>query len=481
MKTAYRATIGLEIHAELKTQTKMFCDCLNDPDERVPNKNVCPICMGHPGVLPTINKRAVEHVLRLGAALGGEIQQRTHFDRKSYFYPDLPKGYQISQYEYPLVKGGELNGVELTRIHLEEDTAKLQHTGDESLLDFNRAGVPLMELVTEPVIDSADAALEFAKELQLVLRYLGISDADMEKGQMRVEANVSIAPPGEALGTKVELKNINSFRAVKAAIGEELKRQTKLLEQGERIVQETRGWDEASGTTVPQRTKEEAEDYRYMPEPDLPPIDFTAPSSIDVEEIRRSVPELPAAKRRRFRKEFGIRESQIETLVADRALAEFFEEAASELGTLVGGGERDNAVRLLANYLISDFIGLLKEKSIWFSESKVTPENFAELISLISKGEVTSRVAKDVLRVMAETGADPSAVVRERGLRQVSDEDAIRTAIEEVIKENRAAVDDFRNGKEAALQFLIGQVMAKMSGRGNPELLETLLRDELSK
>lgn len=498
MKTDYRTTIGLEIHAELKTETKMFCDCANlpaarlpdgqkqagDPDEAKPNTNVCPICMGHPGVLPTINKRAVEHILRLGFALTGKIQERTHFDRKSYFYPDLPKGYQISQYEYPLVKGGELRGVSITRIHLEEDTARLQHPAGaggegESYVDFNRAGVPLMELVTEPVIDGANKALEFAKELQLILRYLGASDADMEKGQMRVEANVSVAPEGEKLGTKVELKNINSFRAVKAAIGEEVERQVKLLEKGEKVKQETRGWDEKKGTTVPQRSKEEAEDYRYMPEPDLPPMNFTVSGGIDLEKVRVSVPELPEEKRARFQKEFGLREDQVEVLAHDRALAEFFEETVSELGTLLKGEAKDAAFQLLANYTTSDFVGLMKENGIALAESKITPENFAELIVLIDRGEITSRVAKDVLRVMSETGADPDTVVKEKELGQISDEAAISEAVREVISENQTAANDFKDGKEAALKFLVGQAMAKLRGRGNPELIEKALKRAL--
>ena len=344
-------TIGLEVHVELGTQTKMFCACPNDPDERHPNVNVCPVCLSHPGTLPVINLQAVEAVVALGFALGSSIAERSHFDRKSYFYPDLPKGYQISQYEEPLVTGGELVGVCITRVHLEEDTGRLVHSSDGSstLVDFNRAGIPLMELVTEPDIKSAEQAVEFAREFQLILRYIGISRADMEKGQMRIEANVSLPTDGR-MGTKVELKNINSFRAVHNAIVYELERQAKVLEEGERVIQETRGWSEEKGKTYSQRTKESAHDYRYFPEPDLPPLDM---SELNLDSIRASVPELPEAKRERFRAEYGLGNDAVDLLVLDRDGAEFFEEAASELKS------RTNKVSYepLYNYLVGDLRG----------------------------------------------------------------------------------------------------------------------------
>ena len=379
-------TIGLEIHAELKTQTKMFCDSLNDPEEKHPNANVCPVCAGHPGTLPTINKAAVESVLKVGMALKGDIPQFSKFDRKNYFYPDLPKGYQISQYDLPLIFGGVLNGVRLRRIHLEEDTGRLIHSedGKSSFVDYNRAGVPLMELVTEPDITTADQAVEFAKELQLILRYLGVSDADMEKGQMRVEANVSIQQITndklqitKELGTKVEVKNINSFKAVYDAIEYELKRQEEVLEGGGKIHQETRGWDEKKGVTVSQRMKEEAHDYRYFPEPDLSQMDL---SKFDWQALKLAIPELPPAKRSRFSKEYGFTPEQAEILITDRNMAEFFEEAASELKEELPD-TKDYS--LLYNYLVSDLRGFLIEKGIGLKESKISPENFADLMILV--------------------------------------------------------------------------------------------------
>lgn len=496
MKTKYEVTIGLEIHAELKTQTKMFCGCKNDPLEKTPNVNICPICLAHPGTLPTPNKKAIELVMAVGYALGGKILEKSHFDRKSYFYPDLPKGYQISQYEEPFIKGGELVGVEITRVHLEEDTARLIHDKDDSYLDFNRAGLPLMELVTEPVIHSADKALEFAKEFQLILRYLGASDANMERGQMRVEPNISIALEGsKELGTKVELKNINSFKVVKNAIAYEIKRQKEVLDNGKKVVQETRGWDEKKGETFSQRIKEESDDYRYMPEPDLPPIQIVdgraspafvggppvelsnADSSINMESIKLSVPELPQEKRERFVKEFGLREDQVEVLVGDRHVAEYFEEADSELSTKEK--VTDKSRQLLVNYLTSDVVGLLKGAGQKVKDLKISPENFAELIALIEKGEISSRVAKDVLREMFKTGADPSNIIKEKDLGQISDEGEVADVVKGVIKENEKATADYKKGKETAIKFLVGQAMAKLRGRGDPSRLEELFKQNL--
>jgi len=482
--TKYEPTIGLEVHAELKTKTKMFCGCLNDPDETTPNVNVCSICLAYPGSLPTINKEAVKAIIKVGYAIGGEILNHSKFDRKSYFYPDLPKGYQISQYDLPLVRGGELRGVAVERIHLEEDTARSSHAGEGSLVDFNRAGLPLMELVTKPVIKSAEEALRFAKELQLTLRYLGVSDADMEKGQMRVEANVSIRPKklfsGKKLGIKVELKNINSFKAVKDAIENETERQKKLLEAGERIRQETRGWNENRKESFPQRFKEEAEDYRYMPEPDLPPMDFDKEGAINTQEIKESLPELPEQKRIRFAKEYGLEEGsdELERLVDDRGEAEFFEEFVSEL-KITGGGKE--MVKLGVNYLDSDLVGIMKEEKATWDSLKITPENFAELITIVGSNKVSSRSAKDILREMFATGDDPGNIVERMDLTQIVDEGTIENIIKETIGENAAAVADFRKGKETAIRFLIGQSMAKLRGRGNPALVEKLLREHLSK
>lgn len=480
----YIPTIGLEIHAELKTKSKMFCSCANNFDEQTPNVNVCPICLGHPGTLPVINKEAIEHMVKVGYALGGEILEKSKFDRKSYFYPDLPKGYQISQYDLPLVKGGTLAGVSIERVHLEEDAAKSSHSPGGTLVDFNRAGLPLMELVTKPVIKTSQEALEFAKELQTLLRYLGVSDADMDKGQMRVDANISISPKKlfgkKKLGTKVEMKNINSFKAVRDAIDSEIERQTAILEKGEKVVQATRGWDDTAKKSFAQRTKEEADDYRYMPEPDLPQIDFSIESGISLEEIKNSLPELPEQKRARFVKEYMFKEGsdELERLIDDRGEAQFFEEFASEVKA--GGGGQE-VIKLGINYLDSDLVGIMSEyKSSW-ADLKITPENFAELITMLHAGKISSKTGKDVLREMFSTGDDPSHIVDRMDLTQISDEDTIGKTVDEVIAENEQAVVDYRGGKETAVKFLVGQTMAKLRGRGNPELIERLLLERLSR
>jgi len=478
--TNYSPTIGLEIHIELKTKTKMFCGCLNDADEKHPNINVCPICLAHPGVLPVINKKAVESVLKLGLALNSKIPEISKFDRKNYFYPDLPKGYQISQYDKPLVVGGKLNGVKITRIHLEEDTGRLTHSHRQkssySLVDFNRAGIPLMELVTEPDIKSGEEAVKFAKELQLILRYLEISDADMEKGQMRVEVNISISDKRQGtsdkeLGTKVEIKNLNSFRAVEESIDYEIKRQPEILDKGEEIKQETRGWDDIKKRTVSQRLKEESHDYRYFPEPDLPPLDLT---KFNLEELKVSIPELPAQKRARFIKEYGLLANQTEILIEDRGLAQYFEESASELRTKLPIPD----YQLLFNYFSSDTRGLMNEQKITVRELNITPENFADLIVLLSKGEISSRSAKDILKEMFLTGLDPRQIIRDNGLTKLSDNAIIEQIVGETIKENPKAVEDYKKGKENALQFLTGQAMAKSKGRGNPEIFRKLFKDK---
>lgn len=467
-----RATIGLEIHAELKTRTKMFCDSLNDPDEKHPNVNVCPVCLAHPGALPVANRQAIEQVIRVGLALGGKVSEVTKFDRKNYFYPDLPKGYQISQYDRPLIEGGTLRNIRIRRIHLEEDTATLVHEArdkgqEASLVDFNRSGVPLMELVTEPDFRSAGEVADFARELQLILRYLGVSDANMEKGQMRIEANVSLD-----MGTKVELKNINSFRAVHDAVEYELKRQEEALTAGEKIHQETRGWNEAKQKTFSQRSKEEAHDYRYFPEPDLPPFET---SVFGLETLRESLPELPEAKRKRFKDEYGLTDKQLDLVIAEPKLANFFEEAASELQELDAAVSQAN-LPLILNYLTSDLRGLMNDAGIGFDDLKFSPENLAHLVLLVAKGSVTSRQAKDILAGMFRTGADPEEIIRSENIGVSSDMVEIEAVVVAVIAENKAAVHDYKKGKTASLQFLIGQAMAKLKGRARPELLADLFR-----
>jgi aspartyl-tRNA(Asn)/glutamyl-tRNA(Gln) amidotransferase subunit B len=481
-------TIGLEVHAELKTRTKMFCGCPNDPEERRPNTNVCPVCLGHPGALPTINGDAVRKVISVGLALGGNIGNLSKFDRKSYFYPDLPKSYQISQYDEPLVIGGSLKGVRLTRIHLEEDTGRLSHQlqgtagrdKNHSYVDFNRSSIPLMELVTEPDISSPEQALEFAKELQLILRYLGASDADMEKGQMRVEANLSIAEPGAKLGTKVEVKNLNSFRAVRDAIKYEVERQTKIIEGGGKVVQETRGWDER-GVTVSQRLKEQAHDYRYMPEPDLPPLVI---SEKEIAELKADLPELPGTKRSRFIQEYWLNGEQADLITEDIYLAGYFEEAASELGEMDKGvALKPVASQLLVNYILSDLKGLMQKNrvDIVSTRNKIPAANFAHLISLVNLGKISSRTAKDMLVKMAENGSDPHEMLVNSDLTQIDDEDQLIKVVDKIIGSTPKAVNDYKQGKTMAIEALVGKAMGELKGRGNPGVLHKLFADRLSK
>lgn len=464
-------TIGLEVHVELKTQTKMFCACLNNPEETTPNKNVCPICLAHPGVLPTVNKNAVLNVIKVGLALGGRIAEDSHFDRKSYFYPDLPKGYQISQYEKPLVEGGELNGIKIRRIHLEEDTGRLLHGGKKhTLVDFNRAGIPLMELVTEPDIKTAEEAVDFARELQLILRYLNVSFADMEKGQMRVEANISLN-----MGTKVEVKNINSFKAVFGAIEYELKRQEEVLSENGEIIQETRGWDDKKLVTQSQRIKESVHDYRYFPEPDLPPLNLR---EMDIENMADELPELPETKRKRLINEFGLDKVQTEILVVEKDLSNFFEASVSELKTY---DLQPVPLQLLFNYLTSDLRGLMNQKQISFGNLKTTPEHLAHLVFLIDNGELSSRMAKDILNKMVETGIDPEKIAEESGHKLINNETELEEIISGIIDENPKAVSDYKNGKIGSLQFLIGKAMAKSKGQASPDLLSKIFIEKLNK
>jgi aspartyl-tRNA(Asn)/glutamyl-tRNA(Gln) amidotransferase subunit B len=480
----YQPTIGLEIHIELKTKTKMFCDCLNNPDEKEPNINVCPICMGHPGTMPSINQEAVNNVIKAGLALNCQISSFSKFDRKSYFYPDLPKGYQISQYDKPFCLKGYLDikgtKIGITRVHLEEDTGRLIHPNgvNYSLVDFNRAGVPLMELVTEPDMHSGQEARMFAEELQIIMKYLGVSEVDMEKGQMRVEVNISISDDSKKLGTKVEIKNLNSFRAVEKSIEYEIQRQSKLLESGEKVIQETRGWDSVREITKSQREKESAHDYRYFPEPDLPPIEF---DSKDIEAIKCSLPELPYQKRERFAREYELPEKEIEIFVANKDLSEYFERVISEFEPNIDHNKICEMIKLSSNYLISDLTGLLKGMSVKSNEFKITAENFSELISLINSGSITSKIAKSVLIEMFETGGDPSNIIQDKGLSQITDNDEIERIIKEVMARNEKAVEDFKNGKENSLQFLIGQVMAQARGRANPDSVKELLNKNLIK
>lgn len=470
----YKPTIGLEIHVELKTKTKMFCRCLNDSDERRPNVNICPICTAQPGALPVINKEAVKHVLRVGAALDGRLANFTEFDRKNYFYPDIPKGYQISQYKYPLVSGGNLNGIAITRIHLEEDTAKSFHDAknSESLIDFNRSSLPLMELVTEPVINDGPTASAFAKELQLLLRYLDASEANMEKGQMRIEANISVAPTGEKLGTKVEVKNLNSFRSVERAIDEEIKRQIEVLESGGQVVQETRGWDENKQITFSQRLKESSHDYRYFPDPDLPKLFIN--EIPEFRNIAETLPELPWQRRRRYSELFGLKAEDVEVFVQDHGLARFFDELAESLDQALD--ETKDYLKVAANYITSDILGL----AALTGELRLPKvEDYAELLKMIVSEEISSRGAKDILVEMIKGEEKPRKIAEDRGLFQVSEEGVIVVIVDKIIEENQGVFEEYKNGKDKALQYLIGQAMKESKGSANPGLLKKLFEAKI--
>lgn len=458
----YRPTIGLEIHAELKTQTKMFCASKNDPDETRPNVNVCPVCMAHPGTLPVINREAVRHILRIGAAVGGTIADATEFDRKSYFYPDIPKGYQISQYEHPLVSGGELAGVALTRVHLEEDTARSTHAHGKTLVDYNRAGIPLMELVTEPVIRDAETAGRFARELQLLLRTLGAGEANLEKGEMRIEANISVSRNEGVYGTKVEVKNLNSFRSVERAIAYEIARQTALLEQGGRVNQETRGWDEAKQETFHQRFKEGSADYRYFPEPDLPKLKLSEIAEFDVARLRAALPELPWEKRARLVQR-GVSSEAAEVLVGDPRYARVYER---EIAAFIDDKEHAAAV----NVLMSEVRG----KNPTEEQLDHFHNTFAQVIPLWVRGELSSTNAKASIVGVLERGGEPVIV------KQLSDTSALQGIVETVLAEQAVAVTEYKSGKQAALQFLIGQAMRQSKGGGNPAIFKDLFEKALS-
>jgi len=471
MSKQYYTTIGLEIHAELNTKSKMFCGCLNDPDEKTPNVNICPVCMAHPGTLPVINKKAVENVIKVGLALGANIADFTEFDRKNYFYPDIPKAYQISQYKFPIVSVGKLKGIDITRVHLEEDTATSKHDrGNYSLVDFNRAGVPLMELVTEPVIHGAKEAGDFGRELQILLRYLGVSEANMEKGQMRVELNISVSDDQNKLGTKVEVKNINSFKAMERAAMYETSRMIKLIEDGKGsdIVQETRGWDENKQITFSQRKKENANDYRYFPDPDLPKLFLN--KVFDIEKMRDNLPELPESKRNRYINDFGIKDEDIESYIFDIELGDWFEQVALSLN-------KKESIKIASNYITSDYLGLKKNTP----EVRLPKtENFVELINMVVENKISSRVAKDILAMIVINDQSPEKIAEEKGLIQNHDEGALKDIIQKIIDANPSVVETYKAGKENAIMSLVGQTMKETKGSANPALVQKLLKELLS-
>jgi aspartyl-tRNA(Asn)/glutamyl-tRNA(Gln) amidotransferase subunit B len=475
MANKYYPTIGLEIHAELKTNTKMFCGCKNNPDEEKPNVNICPVCMAHPGALPVPNKKAIENVIKVGLAIDGKIADFSEFDRKNYFYPDIPKGYQISQYKFPIVSGGNLAGMDVTRVHLEEDTANNKHDrGDFSLIDFNRAGVPLMELVTEAhtfesIEETAKVATKFAKELQLILWYLGVSEANLEKGEMRVEPNISISNDPKKLSTKVEVKNLNSFRSVERAIKYELERMTKLWEEGKEseIVQETRGWDEGKQKTFSQRKKEGSADYRYFPDPDLPKMKLH--EVFDLFKMKDSLPELPEQKRSRYQNDIGIKSEDIEVYVNDPDLSLWFEGVVRIL-------ESKDKMKIASNYITTDFLGL---KKINRESQLPSVQNFAELINLVTDNKISSRAAKDILAMIVLSDESPMKIATERNLLQSNDEGTLKAIVQKTIDENPEVVSIYKGGKENAIMSLVGKIIKESNGSANPQIVIKLLKEML--
>ena len=483
----YETVIGLEVHVQLQTRSKMFCSCRADYQSAPVNSRVCPVCLGLPGALPVINKRAVEFTIMTGLALNCDIPRLTKFDRKNYPYPDLMKGYQISQYDLPIAVDGKLDieagdavrTVGVRRVHLEEDVAKMQHFpgdgGGYSLVDVNRSGVPLMEIVSEPDIRSADEARAYLMTLHSLLQYLGVSTANMQDGSFRCDANISLRPTGtEEFGNRTEIKNMNSFRSVFQALNYEVDRQRRVLEDGGRVVQETRGWVEERAVTVSQRSKEDAHDYRYFPEPDLPPLDI---DPAWVEELRISLPELAPMRRARFQQDYGLSEYDARQLTSSKAMADYFQEA---VGTpALDDADRQSHAKQVSNWMLGDLAGLLNSENRDISESPVSPEHLVELIGLVSDGTISGSTGKTVLEETYRAGAAPRAIVEERGYTQISDSSAVEQAVSEALEANPRAVADYLAGKESAAKFLVGQVMKITRGQAKPDLVNELVTGAL--
>ncbi len=472
----YEPVIGLETHVQLKTDCKIFCACPTSFGEQ-PNKNTCPVCLGLPGSLPVLNKKVLELAITAGLAINCHIAERLHFNRKNYFYPDLPKGYQISQFNHPICAKGFIDialpsgtkRIQITRAHLEEDAGKLLHEGihDGSYVDFNRAGVPLLEVVTEPDLRSSDEAYQYLTMLKAIMRYAGISNCNMEEGSLRCDANVSIRPVGtEKFGTRSEIKNLNSFKAVQKAIEYEIKRQSELLDSGKSVAQETRLWNEERQVTITMRSKEEAHDYRYFPEPDLVP--FTV-SRAEVEKIRKSLPELPQQISARFQKEFGLSPYDAEVLVQDQRLAQYFEEA-------VRSGAQ---VKLASNWIQSELLGILNERKLNIETSPVSPKDLAELVKLIENATISGKIGKEILPRMVDEKKTARQIIDSSGMTQISDEKLIAEAAVRAIQSNPKSVEAFKSGKANALGFLVGQVMKETQGRANPQLVNKILKEKL--
>ena len=482
----YETVIGLEVHVHLKTKSKLFCGCSTEFGS-VPNSNICPVCTGQPGTLPVLNKKAVEFAVLTGLATNCKIAKHSIFARKNYFYPDLPKNYQISQYELPLCeKGfleidtdGQTKKIGITRIHLEEDAGKLLHAIgaqelDYSLVDYNRTGIPLLEIVSEPDISSPDEAYQYLTELKAVLRYIGISDCDMEKGSLRCDANISLRSVGEKkLGTKVELKNMNSFKAIRDAMNYEIERQKEALNSNEKIVQDTRLWDEKSGATVSMRSKEQAHDYRYFPEPDLAPVEIDEKF---LDEIRKNLVELPASRKKRFIEKFGLSDYDAGVLTSEKSIADYFEDCLSLLTTHYS---LLTVAKPLSNWITTELLGKLNAENKDIISSPVSSSNLAEMLKLISDGTISGKIAKTVFEQMYKTGKSASEIVKEQGLVQISDEKEIEKLVNETIAENQKAVAEFKAGKQQAIGALVGSVMKKSRGKANPKLVNEILIKKL--
>lgn len=474
----YEVVIGLEVHAELSTKTKIYCGCSTEFGS-APNTHCCPVCTGMPGALPVLNEKVVEYAVRAGLATNCEIARESKQDRKNYFYPDTPRAYQISQFDLPLCAHGHLDVVVdgkektigITRIHIEDDAGKLVHdnyTGG-TLVDLNRAGVPLIEIVSEPDMRSAEEAVAYVERLKGILEYIGVSDCKMQEGSLRADVNLSLRPVGqEKFGTRTETKNLNSFRAIARSIEFEIQRQKEILESGGKVYQETRRWDDEAGEGYAMRTKEEANDYRYFPEPDLMPIRL---SEEYIKNIKDTLPELPESRKKRYIEELGLPEYDAGIITSSKTLSDFFESATKSCGN----------AKAVSNWIMTDIIRVAREKGIEYNELPFTSEQFAKLITLIDKGTISGSIAKKVFEEMVETGKEPEKIVEEKGLVQISDEGAIKEVVDKIIAANPQSVEDYKNGKDRALGFLVGQCMKEMKGKGNPQILNKLILEYLTK
>jgi len=480
MDKNYETVIGLEVHVQLDTNSKIFCSCSTEFGSE-PNTNTCPVCLGLPGTLPVLNKKAVDYLVMTGLALNCEIATYSKFDRKNYFYPDLPKAYQISQFDLPLAKDGFIeveteegtHKIGITRIHLEEDAGKLIHEGSidkssGSLVDYNRTGVPLAEIVSEPDIRTPVQAREYLNYLKKTLEYLGVSDCNMEEGSLRCDANISLRARGEKeFGTKVELKNMNSFKAIEKALAYEQKRQRKVIDAQEKIVQETRTWDEDKGKTISMRGKEEANDYRYFPEPDLVPLEINKEWENEIEE---QLPELPAVRKKRFIEEYDLPEYDADVITDSRKLADLFEECVSEY----------EDAKEVSNWIMGEFLRLVNEEKMEIENTKITGHLLGKMLKMMEEGVISSKIAKTVFEEMFYTGKDPEEIVEEKGLKQISDEDKLEKLVEEIIEDNPDVIEDIRNGKDKAIGYLVGQVMKETKGKANPQMVNKMFREKIN-